>query len=137
MKIALLMLIPLMSMGQYNCSPYYKPKAVCGGDQVVFNVYGGACFHYNSFGYGMNYKGLTLDAVVMSRTERMPNMDGEIYGLVGYERGLAVGGGISNKGWLAYGGYNQQIYKRLFTYLYLYQTSYNMSHITLGIKIKI
>lgn len=137
MKLLIALLLPVSMMGQLYCNPYYKPKAVCGGDQVVFNVYGGACFHYNSFGYGMNYKGLTLDAVVMSKAERMPNMDGEIYGLVGYERGLATGGGVSNNGWVVYGGYNQQVYKRLFSYLYIYQTSYNMSHITLGIKIKI
>ncbi len=137
MKLLIALLMPISMLGQLNCSPYYKPKAVCGGDQVVFNIYGGACFHYNSFGYGMNYKGLALDAVVMSRADRMPNMDGEVYGLVGYDNRLAAGGGISNKGWVLYGGYNQQIYKRLFAYSYLYQTNYNMSHITLGIKIKI
>ena len=85
----------------------------------------------------MNYKGISFDAVVMSKAERMPNMNGEVYGLVGYENRLAAGGGVSNKGWVLYGGYNQQIYKRLFTYLYLYQTNYNMSHITLGLKVKI
>ncbi len=116
MKLLIALLMPISMLGQLNCSPYYKPKAVCGGDQVVFNIYGGACFHYNSFGYGMNYKGLALDAVVMSRADRMPNMDGEVYGLVGYDNRLAAGGGISNKGWVLYGGYNQQIYKRLFAY---------------------
>ena len=137
MKFLIALLLPLSMLGQLNCSPYYKPKTVCGGDQVVFNIYGGACYHYNSFGYGMSYKGLSLDAVVMSKAERMPMMESELYGLIGYEKGIAIGAGSSSRGWVLYGGYNQQIYKRLFTYLYLYQTSYNMSHITLGLKIKI
>ncbi len=136
MKFLIVMFLPMIMNAQLNCSPYYKQKQVCGEDQVVFNLYAGACYHYNSFGYGMRYKGLTLDAVVMSQTKRMINMTGETYGLIGYENFFAVGAGISNKGWVLFGGYNQQIYKRLFSYLYLYQTNYNMSHITLGLKIR-
>lgn len=132
--ILLLLLLPLPVLGQV-CNIYPKAKAIKGGSQPRLIVGAGACYHYNSFSYSLNYKGFNTTAVIMSRAQRMAAMPGETYLTVGYDKALALGGGYGNRGAVAYIGYNQKLVNYLALSAYIYQTSYNMSHITIGFKV--
>ena len=135
MKIALfLLLLPLLTVGQV-CNIYPKAKTIRGGDQAHLIIGAGACFHYNSLSYSVNYKGYNSTVVIMARAQRMANMPGEAYVTVGYDKALALGGGYSNQGAVVYLGYNYKLVDFLALSAYIYQTTYNMSHITIGLKV--
>jgi hypothetical protein len=137
MKIALLMLIPLMSMGQYNCSPYHNTKSVRGDEQIQLTGSFAFCFHYNAATFGMQYDGFFLDAVLMNRTKRMAMMPGEQYGIVGYGKTIHGGFGITNNGTVGLIGYKKTMLKNMFITGRLYQTTQPMRHIAVGLGFQI
>lgn len=137
MRLLIALLLPVSMMGQLNCSPYHKQKNVCGEEQISLNVSFGACYHYNAITYGMKYKGVFLDAVMMTRSDRMPMMSGEQYALVGYEHKIEAAVGVMNNGGVAMIGGMYPLNRWMYASLRLYQTTNKMSHITAGFRIEI
>ena len=130
----LLLLLPLLTVGQV-CNIYPKAKTIRGGEQAHLIIGAGACFHYNSLNYSLNYSGYNAALVIMARAQRMANMPGEAYVTVGYDKALALGGGYSNQGAVVYLGYNYKLVDFLALSVYIYQTTYDMSHIVVGLKV--
>jgi len=130
----LLLLLPLLTVGQV-CNIYPKAKTIRGGEQARLIIGAGACFHYNNLNYSVNYSGYNAALVIMARAQRMANMPGEAYVTVGYDKALALGGGYSNQGAVVYLGYNYKLVDFLALSAYIYQTTYDMSHIVVGLKV--
>lgn len=136
-RVLIALLFPLYIAGQSYCVPYKKPKTVCGGEQIKLTASAGACYHYNAITYGMKYSGLFIDAVLMTRTERMPNMPGEEYAIIGYENYLEGGVGIMNNGAVIMAGGMYPFNNWLYASLRAYQTTNKMTHIVIGLRVEL
>ena len=137
MKILIALFFPMALIGQSNCSPFHKTKRICGGDQVKLTASFGACYHYNAITYGMRYKATFVDAVLMTRTERMPMMDGEQYGIIGYSNILEGGVGVMTNGGVGMVGIAYPFTDGLLLSMRIYNTTQRMTHITIGVRVEI
>lgn len=104
---------------------------------MALTMSAGACYHYNALTYGMKYRGIFIDAVVMTRTERMPMMEGEQYAIIGYENYLEGGLGIMTNGAVAMVGGMYPLNRWTYASMRVYQTTRKMTHIAIGLRIEI
>ena len=115
-------------------TPWFDPKS-----PIKYSASAGMCYHYDGFTFGLHYKNVAFQTVLMRparyRTMRMAE---EAYLVAGYDKRLGIGGGLRvNDDRVSPVGYvsgRQKLFGSFYGNVAYYQTV-GMSHLVVGLKI--